>query len=97
MVACTFISAPLMFISAHMVTITKDYAPQLSAFGFDVSIVATIASLWMIIFFIITKKYNRMPHRVTFCLAVTQVSKIVFFNTKLNSLLQNMFNFVNTG
>ncbi|XP_077290669.1 integral membrane protein GPR155 homolog anchor [Arctopsyche grandis] len=73
MVACTFLSAPLMFISAHMSTITKDYAPQLITFGFDVSIVAAVASIWMITFFIVTKKYNRMPHRITFCLALSQL------------------------
>lgn len=73
MVVCTFVSAPLMFISAHMSTITKDFAPQLAAFGFDISIFAAVASIWMIVFFIVTKKYNRMPHRVTFCLCLSQV------------------------
>lgn len=95
MVACTFLSAPLMFISAHMSTITKDYAPQLITFGFDVSIVAAVASIWMITFFIVTKKYNRMPHRITFCLALSQVRTNLntILSFKLNCLLKYVYLF----
>lgn len=46
MVACTFISAPLMFVSARMVTLTKlnpaDYLPELDAFVFHVSIAGAV-------------------------------------------------------
>lgn len=46
MVVCTFISAPLMFVSARMVTLTKlnpaDYLPELDAFVFNVSIAGSV-------------------------------------------------------
>lgn len=47
MVACTFISAPLMFISAKMVSVSnlspKDFIPSLERFEFDLSIVGVFA------------------------------------------------------
>lgn len=75
MVICTFLSAPMMFLSAQVISINKDYAEQLQRFGFSISIVALVASLWVILVFLITKKYKRMPHRLTLCLIVSQVSR----------------------
>ncbi|XP_065335026.1 lysosomal cholesterol signaling protein [Cloeon dipterum] len=76
MVACTFISAPLMFVSARMVTLTKldpsDYLPELDTFVFRISIAGLFFSLWVIIVFILSKKYKRVPHRFTFCLIISQ-------------------------
>ena len=78
MVACTFISAPLMFVSAKMITLTKtdpsEYIKQLDSFTLDVSIVATITCCWVIFVFILTKKISRLPHKVTACLVISQVS-----------------------
>jgi len=49
MVACTFISAPLMFVSARMITLTKldpsDYLPELDTFVFRISIAGTVFSV----------------------------------------------------
>ncbi|XP_053606460.1 lysosomal cholesterol signaling protein isoform X2 [Plodia interpunctella] len=73
MVICTFISGPLMFLSAQVISINKDYAEQLKRFGFDLSIVALIATLWVLIVFTVTKKYKRMPHKLTLCLLVSQI------------------------
>lgn len=73
MVICTFLSAPMMFMSAQVISMNKDYADQLKKFGFDLSIVALVASLWVMIVFIATKKYKRMPHKLTLCLIVSQV------------------------
>lgn len=73
MVICTFLSAPMMFMSAQMISINKDYAVQLKRFGFDLSIVALIASIWIIFVFTVTKKYKRMPHGLTLCLIVSQL------------------------
>ncbi|KAH9637151.1 hypothetical protein HF086_016173 [Spodoptera exigua] len=72
MVICTFLSAPMMFMSAQMIAINKDFADQLKKFGFDLSIVSLIASIWILFVFIVTKKYKRMPHRLTLCLIVSQ-------------------------
>jgi predicted permease len=78
MVACTFISAPLMFVSAKMITLTKtdpsEYIKQLDSFTLDVSIIATVACCWVIFVFVLTKKITRLPHKITACLIISQVS-----------------------
>ncbi|CAG9770867.1 unnamed protein product [Ceutorhynchus assimilis] len=75
MVACTFLSAPLMFISAKMITITNcnptDYIKLLNQFTLDVSIVGVIACLWIVFVFILTKKINKIPHKTTTCLVAS--------------------------
>ncbi|XP_053674350.1 integral membrane protein GPR155 [Anopheles nili] len=77
MVASTFISAPLMFISAKMITITNltpaDYLNELDKFSFDISIVAIIAGVWMLLLLALTRKVKRMPQRITCCLLVSQL------------------------
>ncbi|PNF32094.1 Integral membrane protein GPR155 [Cryptotermes secundus] len=77
MVACTFISAPLMFISAKMITINKlkpsDYLHELDSFALDVSIAGIFACVWILVLFICSKKYKRIPHKITFCLVVSQL------------------------
>uniref|UniRef100_A0A182Y319 Uncharacterized protein n=1 Tax=Anopheles stephensi TaxID=30069 RepID=A0A182Y319_ANOST len=77
MVASTFISAPLMFISAKMITITNltpaDYLHELDKFSFDISIVAIVAGVWTLVLFALTRKVKRMPHRITCCLLVSQL------------------------
>ncbi|EFA13400.1 lysosomal cholesterol signaling protein isoform X2 [Tribolium castaneum] len=88
MVACTFISAPLMFVSAKMITITKtdpsEYIKQLDSFTLDISIVAIIACGWVILVFILTKKIARLPHKITACLIISQLISClgaVLYNT----------------
>lgn len=77
MVACTFVSAPLMFISAKMISITKlnpsDYLNELDKFAFDISVLAIGASVILLIFFGITRKFMRFPHRITCCLLTSQL------------------------
>jgi len=77
MVACTFISAPLMFVSAKMISINNlkpsDYLQELDSFTFDVSIAGIVACIWILVIFICSKKYKRIPHRITFCLVVSQL------------------------
>ncbi|XP_061715294.1 lysosomal cholesterol signaling protein [Cydia pomonella] len=73
MVICTFLSAPIMFMSAQVISINKDYAEQMKKFGFHLSIVSLVACVWVISVFIVTKKYKRMPHRLTLCLVVSQL------------------------
>lgn len=49
MVACTFLSAPLMFVSAKMVTLVKinplDYVKELESVLFNVSIIGLICTV----------------------------------------------------
>jgi predicted permease len=88
MVACTFISAPLMFISAKMISITKlnpsDYLNELDKFAFDISVTAVCAVIFIISLLIVTKKFKRMPHRITCCLLIAQVTSN---NVKNNHLI----------
>lgn len=97
MVACTFISAPLMFVSAKMITITNtnpsQYINELNAFTFDISIVSTICCLWVILVFVLSKKINKIPHKITTFLIVSQVRKMfdcflfIFVRTQSNVCL----------
>ncbi|XP_004518954.1 integral membrane protein GPR155 [Ceratitis capitata] len=77
MVLCTFISAPLMFISAKMISLTNlnpvDYIHELDIFSFDISVAGVAAALWVLILLIVTKRFRRMPHRITFCLVLSQM------------------------
>lgn len=49
MVACTILSAPLMFVSAKMITVTKlnpgDYIGDLNTFLLNISIIGLIAAV----------------------------------------------------
>lgn len=81
MVACTFLSAPLMFVSAKVIDavyagITPDnYARQLNIFCFDTSVAATTACVWLLICFLGFgwKRYRQVTHRCTLCLIIAQV------------------------
>ncbi|KAI4454822.1 dep domain protein [Holotrichia oblita] len=77
MVACTFISAPLMFVSAKMITLTdtdpEEYVKQLNNFTFDLSVIGVVASVWVLALYILTKKITRVPHKITSCLIISQI------------------------
>ncbi|XP_037932855.1 uncharacterized protein LOC119667623 [Teleopsis dalmanni] len=77
MVLCTFISAPLMFISAKMISLTNlnpvDYLHELDAFSFDISIAGVAACGWVLLLLITSKRLKRMPHRITACLVLSQL------------------------
>ncbi|KQS44025.1 integral membrane protein GPR155 isoform X2 [Drosophila erecta] len=77
MVFCTFISAPLMFISAKMISLTNlkplDYLHELDAFSFDISVAGAAACGIMLALLIVTKRFKRMPQRITFCLVLSQL------------------------
>ena len=84
MVACTFLSAPLMFVSAKLITALYDgvspanYAKQLNAFSLDTSAASAAACIWLLICFIGLegKKYKRVTHRCTLCIVVAQVCSL---------------------
>ncbi|KAH8379317.1 hypothetical protein KR009_004178 [Drosophila setifemur] len=77
MVFCTFISAPLMFISAKMISLTNlkplDYLHELDAFSFDISVAGAAACCCVLVLLIVTKRFKRMPQRITFCLVLSQL------------------------
>ena len=76
LVACTFVSAPIMFISARLLSIKSvnpgDYIQDLDNFLLDISIVSLFACLWVIFVLINSKKWKEMPHLVTLLLTVSQ-------------------------
>uniref|UniRef100_A0AAR5Q468 DEP domain-containing protein n=1 Tax=Dendroctonus ponderosae TaxID=77166 RepID=A0AAR5Q468_DENPD len=75
MVACTFLSAPLMFVSAKMITITNcdpsQYVKELGQLTLDVSIVGVLACVWVVVVFALSRKINKIPHKATTCLVVS--------------------------
>ncbi len=77
MVACTFISGPLLFISAKMISLTNlnpaDYLNELDHFAFDISIAGIVACCWILLLFVISKRFKRIPHRITCCLVLSQL------------------------
>lgn len=77
MVACTFVSAPLMFISAKMISITnlnpQDYLKELDGCAFDISATSICAIIFVLLLFTVTKKFKRLPHRITCCLLLSQM------------------------
>ena len=84
MVACTFVAAPIMFMSARLLSITeinpKDYIEDLDRFLLDVSIIGLCATIWVSFVLVTTKKFVRVPHFMTLALVVSQVSSMPVFN-----------------
>ncbi|XP_003961954.3 integral membrane protein GPR155 [Takifugu rubripes] len=69
MVICTFLSAPIMYVSAWLLTISCS-DPQvvmtaLQNVSLDISIVSLIGLVWTIIVMFLSKKFKRLPHFFT--------------------------------
>ena len=85
MVVCTFLSAPLMFISAKLINAIgngvspSEYAKELKAFSLDTSAASVAASIWLLICFLVIKRkvLRSITHRCTFCLILAQVNNIL--------------------
>ncbi|NXX82274.1 GP155 protein, partial [Urocolius indicus] len=76
MVISTFVSAPIMYVSAWLLTIpSMDPNPLASALqnvSFDISIVSLISLIWSLIVVVLSKKYKQLPHMITTNLLVAQ-------------------------
>ncbi|NXO02684.1 GP155 protein, partial [Rhinopomastus cyanomelas] len=76
MVISTFVSAPIMYVSAWLLTIpSMDPNPLASALqnvSFDISIVSLISLIWTLIVVLLSKKYKQLPHMITTNLLVAQ-------------------------
>ena len=76
--ASTFIAAPLMFVTAKLLTLMNmdpsKYIDQLDIFLLDISIVGLLAAGWVVFVLIMTGKVVKMPHRITFLLTLCQAS-----------------------
>ncbi|XP_069472352.1 lysosomal cholesterol signaling protein isoform X2 [Ambystoma mexicanum] len=77
MVISTFVSAPIMYVSAWLLTIpSMDPKPLLAALqnvSFDISIVGLLSLVWSITVIVLSKKYKRLPHMLTSNLLLAQL------------------------
>ncbi|PKU49385.1 hypothetical protein llap_250 [Limosa lapponica baueri] len=76
MVISTFVSAPIMYVSAWLLTIPSmdpnPLAAALQNVSFDISIVSLISLIWSLIVVLLSKKYKQLPHMITTNLLVAQ-------------------------
>ena len=76
MVACTLMSAPMMFVSAQLLTITtinpNEYISLLDNFLLNISVVALFATFFTSFVFLVSKNWRQMPHCQTLALVITQ-------------------------
>uniref|UniRef100_A0A3B4CU96 DEP domain-containing protein n=1 Tax=Pygocentrus nattereri TaxID=42514 RepID=A0A3B4CU96_PYGNA len=77
MVISTFLSAPIMYVSAWLLTIPwmdpKPLASALQNISFNISIVSLFALVWCVAVKIMSKKFCRLPHMFTVNLFVAQL------------------------
>ncbi|KAF6208388.1 hypothetical protein GE061_016842 [Apolygus lucorum] len=77
MVACTFVSAPLMFISAKMVSIShlspSKTLSSLAAFDLDLSIVGIFACVILLSVFTFKRSAWSAPQKLTMCFVLSQL------------------------
>ncbi|XP_026231756.1 integral membrane protein GPR155 [Anabas testudineus] len=76
MVISTFLSAPIMYVSAWLLTI-RWMDPQrlmnsLQNISFNISIVSCVALVWTITVMFLSKKFKRLPHMFTVNLFLAQ-------------------------
>ncbi|XP_040004282.1 integral membrane protein GPR155 isoform X2 [Xiphias gladius] len=76
MVISTFLSAPIMYVSAWLLTIHQ-MDPQLVVnslqnISFNISIVSLVALVWTIAVMFLSKKFKRLPHMFTVNLFLAQ-------------------------
>ncbi|XP_058291476.1 integral membrane protein GPR155 [Hylobates moloch] len=76
MVISTFVSAPIMYVSAWLLTFpTMDPKPLAYAIqnvSFDISIVSLISLIWSLAILLLSKKYKQLPHMLTTNLLIAQ-------------------------
>ena len=74
--ASTFIAAPLMFVTAKLLTLMNmnpgDYIVQLDTFLLDVSIVGLVAAGWVVLVLAVNGRSRSLPHCLTLTLAICQ-------------------------
>lgn len=77
MVISTFVSAPIMYVSAWLLTIPsmdpKRLMSSLQNVSFDISIVSLFALVWSLAVLLLSKKYKRLPHLLTANLLMAQL------------------------
>ncbi|KAB5577141.1 hypothetical protein PHYPO_G00206530 [Pangasianodon hypophthalmus] len=81
MVISTFLSAPIMYVSAWLLTIPwmdpKPLESALQNISFNISIVSLFALVWCVAVSVMSKKFRRRPHMFTINLFVAQLGVCV--------------------
>ncbi|XP_026683997.1 integral membrane protein GPR155, partial [Diaphorina citri] len=79
MVACTFLSAPIMFVSARLISLTtlerKDYEGALGKFNTDICVVSLFACVWLVTSFL-CQKNSRSRHLLNRLVNLLVISRI---------------------
>ncbi|XP_052247243.1 integral membrane protein GPR155-like isoform X2 [Dreissena polymorpha] len=74
MVVCTFLSAPLMFASAKMMTVVveseMDYKSMLLNTSFDLSVISLVCNAWILLVLFFSGKHKKMPHQFLIALVL---------------------------
>ncbi|XP_038162568.1 integral membrane protein GPR155 [Cyprinodon tularosa] len=77
MVISTFLSAPIMYVSAWLLTIhlmdPQSLMNSLETVSFNMSIVSLVALLWTVAVMFLSKKFRRLPHVFTVNLFLAQL------------------------
>ncbi|XP_062511956.1 lysosomal cholesterol signaling protein-like isoform X2 [Corticium candelabrum] len=75
LVLCTFLSAPIIFVSAHMLSLNElkkgDLEDELETSLLYVSALCIAGLLWVSFMFILAKRYRRFLHRLTLIMMAT--------------------------
>ncbi|XP_014779398.1 integral membrane protein GPR155 isoform X1 [Octopus bimaculoides] len=81
LVLCTIFSAPLMFISARMMTFLSHhpsiYSKIIRDTTFDISTLSLVFCVWICVIFVITRRWKKVPHLFTLCLAISQIFRAI--------------------
>ncbi|KAF7245056.1 hypothetical protein EYD10_08735 [Varanus komodoensis] len=76
MVISTFVSAPIMYVSAWLLTIPSmdrnKLATAIQNVSFDISIVSLVSLIWSLGVILLSKKYKQLPHVLTTNLLIAQ-------------------------
>ncbi|CAG0907177.1 unnamed protein product, partial [Cyprideis torosa] len=77
MVIGTFLSAPLMFISAKMVTLNSilpsSYISELSSFLLHIGVIGLVSGVWVFVLFLMARRWTKAPQFATMGLLLSQM------------------------
>uniref|UniRef100_A0A673Y1B8 G protein-coupled receptor 155 n=1 Tax=Salmo trutta TaxID=8032 RepID=A0A673Y1B8_SALTR len=77
MVLSTFLSAPIMYVSAWLLTIPwmdpKPLMDSLQNVSYNVSIISLVTLVWTVTVMFLSKKFKRLPHMFTLNLFLAQI------------------------
>lgn len=77
LVACTFLSAPIMFVSSQMASLVNVSDAMLASVfqtaQFDVAIASATVLVWVLLVMLLTRRARQIPHMFMLALAVAQL------------------------